>query len=252
MLKRSTKAALMTSVALCLAQPALAQGFVISVDGQTLTGDTRVTDVVRRTDVALANADVQVTFDGLGIKPRLDVEVSGTDVVTLQSALNYPAFVTRGEMRIIDRAALGGARTVQVVDVAPNGSVTMTVPKGDDLVVVHRVYDADGRFDETAPLSLRREDTRGLEDGVEDGSDSTAKRGIRVTGGAITVAGRDVVSGARVRALGENLRPDANGGFVIQRILPAGQYGVDVSVQVWPRAATTSSYTENPVGYSLL
>jgi len=39
------------------------------------------------------------------------------------------------------------------------------------------------------------------------------------------------VRGARVTALGEVVQPDASGGFVIQRILPAGDYGVDVSVQ---------------------
>jgi len=89
--------------------------------------------------VALANADVQVRFDGLATTPRLDMEVIGSGShVTLQSAMNYPAFVSRGEMRIIDRDALGGARVVQVVPVSPNGRVDVTLPAGD-LVVVHRV-----------------------------------------------------------------------------------------------------------------
>jgi len=72
--------------------------------------------------------------------------------------------------------------------------------------VSNRVYDADGRFDETAPLSLTRRDDRGLTDGVEDGSDGTAVRNIRVAGGAITVSGTDVVRGARVTALGDMRR----------------------------------------------
>jgi len=216
------------------------QGFVISINGDAIAGDTGsvspIAKAVRRTDVALANADVQVTFDGLGAVPRLDLETVGLtgqaragDTVTLQSALNYPAYVARGEIRLIDLGARGGPRTLAVAPIAPNGSINVVVPDGDNVVVVHRVYDAAGRYDETTPLSLRG-DNRGRVSGVEDGADSTARRRIPVGGGAITVRGTDVVSGARVVALGEVVKPDRNGSFVIQRILPAGDYGVDVAV----------------------
>jgi hypothetical protein len=79
-------------------------------------------DRIRRTDLALERADIQVTFDGLSVKPRLDLETLGDpqgygpgDTVGFQSATNYPAFLTRGEVRIIDREARGGPRTVAVV-----------------------------------------------------------------------------------------------------------------------------------------
>ena len=217
------------------------QGFVISINGNAIAGDTStaapIAKAVRRTDVALANADIQVTFDGLGTKPRLDLTTVGPvssyvagQSVTLQSSLNYPAFVSRAEMRIIDLGARGGPRTLGVVAVNPNGQAAITVPQGQDIVVVHRVYDSAGRYDETHPLSLMRIDRRGLTDGVEDGNDSTARRRINVSGGAVTVRGADVVAGARVVALGEVVKPDRDGGFIIQRILPAGDYGVDVAV----------------------
>ncbi len=212
-------------------------GFVISVNGAPISGDARVADTVRQTDLALANADVQVTFDGLGAEPRLDLEIIGPgrsfapgDNVTLQSALNYPAYVTRGELRVIDLDARGGPRTLLVAPIAPNGQASVTLPEGDNLVVVHRVYDAAGRYDETAPLALGRADSRALADGVEDGSDNTGRRRIPVYGGAVTVSGSNVAPGASVLALGETIRPDPSGGFVIQRILPAGQYGVDVQI----------------------
>ena len=231
------KNTLLTSTfALALAMPATAQdGFAISLNGDALIGDPVVVDTVRKTDVALANADVQVVFDGLGATQRLDVELVGEpgtsgQTVTLQSALNYPAFVQRSEMRVIDRAATGGPRTVATVPVSPNGQVTLTLPDGDDLVVVHRVYDAQGRFDETEPLSVMRADPRALGEGVEDGNDSARRRGIPVSGGAVTVSGTDVAPGARVMALGEVVPTDRDGGFVIQRILPPGDYGVDVNV----------------------
>ena len=213
-------------------------GFVISVNGAPIAGDGRVADAVRQTDVALANADVQVRFDGLGAEPRLDLEIIGPgqtyapgDTVALQSALNYPAYVTRGEVRVIDLDARGGPRTVLVAPIAPNGQASVTLPDGDNLVIVHRVYDAAGRYDETAPLPLGRADLRALADGVEEGSDSSSRRRIPVYGGAVTVSGSGVAPGATVLALGETIRPDPSGGFVIQRILPAGDYGVDVQIQ---------------------
>ncbi|MEJ6399510.1 hypothetical protein [Yoonia sp. 208BN28-4] len=212
-------------------------GFVISVNGNAIAGDRQVVDIVRQTDVQIANADVQVTFDGLGAEPRLDLETVGAaqayragEVVTIQSALNYPAYVTRGELRVVDRGAAGGPRTVLTAPIDPNGRASITVPQGRDLVVVHRVYDGAGRFDETRPLALSSGDNRPNLDGVEEGVDSAAVRNIPVAGGAVTVSGENVARGANVVALGEAVQASPDGSFVIQRILPAGDYGVDVAV----------------------
>lgn len=213
------------------------EGFVISVDGKPVSGDKRMVDKVRRADLALAGADVQVSFDGLQITPRLDLEIVGGgghlragDSVTFQGALNYPAFVSKAEVRIIDRAAVGGPATVAVLPVAINGQVTVQMPEGADLVAVHRVYDADGRYDETAPLSLQQRDGRGLTDRAEDGSDATAVRHIPLQGGSITVYGKNLVPGARVRTLGEVVTAAPGGDFVLQRIVPIGTQTVEVAL----------------------
>ncbi|MEJ6388823.1 hypothetical protein [Gymnodinialimonas ulvae] len=212
-------------------------GFVISVDGNVLEGDDEVRDIVRRTDVRLADADIEVVFDGLGARPRLDLEVVGEprarvtgDRGVLQSATNYPAFIARSEVRLLDLAATGGPRTLEVIPTEANGTVTITVPEGDSIAVVHRVYDVEGRFNETYPVLLSEADRRPLADGVEDGSDLTARSRIPVHGGAVTVRGSSIVPGARVAALGEVVQPDGSGGFVLQRILPPGEYGIDVNV----------------------
>lgn len=233
MLNGKIFARLMGATALTmLAQGAVSQdGFSIAINGTQVAGDTRVVQQTRAIDLAIQQADVQVSFDGLGATPRLDLEVVGQPAngqVTVQSALNYPAYVTRGEVRLIDTSAIGGPRTVAVVPVAPNGAATLAVPAGE-IAVVHRVYDAQGRFDETKPQLLSAPNARAR--GVEDGIDSTAQRGIPVYGGAITVSGENVTPGAVVTALGERVATDRNGGFVLQRILPAGDYGVDVRVQ---------------------
>jgi hypothetical protein len=213
------------------------EGFVISVDGQPLSGDQRMVDSLRRADLALAETDVQVTFDGLQLSPRLDLEVVGGggslrpgDPVTFQSATNYPAFLKRAEVRIIDRSAPGGPETLGVFPVDPNGQVTVDLPEGKDLVAVHRVYDADGRYDETTPLALGRRDARGPVDGVEEGNDSTALRHIPLTGGSVTLYGKNLSPGARVQTLGEVVRPAPGGDFVLQRILPIGTHEVEVAV----------------------
>ncbi|MDO6590182.1 hypothetical protein DS901_12250 [Loktanella sp. D2R18] len=219
------------------ALPANAAGFTVRINDRQVVEDAAVENIARRVDVVLAEADVLVVFDGLGAAPRLDLEVVGEptshaagDQVTLQSALNYPAYIVRAEIRIVDLGGTVGARTIGVAPINPNGQTSVTVPEGDDIYVVHRVYDANGRYDETHPVPLTQADTRPRVDGVEDGANTMARSRIPVYGGAITVSGRDLVPGATVRALGETVQPDPSGGFVIQRIVPAGDYDVDVAV----------------------
>jgi hypothetical protein len=212
-----------------------ATGFSLSLDGVAIVGDPQLEDRVRRTDIALSQANVQVTFDGLGVAPRLNVKLMDAggfagQSVTLQSETNYPAFITRGEMRLIDRGAAGGPRLRGVVAAPVNGVVSFVVPRGDDVVVVHRVYDRNGRFDETEPLPLMQSDDRQLSTN-EEGTDFTAVRNIAVSGGAVTVSADGAAPGSILRTLGEEVRADAQGRLVVQRILPAGEYDVDVSVQ---------------------
>ncbi len=217
--------------------PVGGSGFVFSIDGDTVAGDPQLEDRIRRTDIQLAQANVQVTFDGIDPTPRLNVEIASGqraygagDTVRLRSETNYPAFIDRAEMRLFDRNAPGGARLIATVPVAANGVVDVTLPAANDLVVVHRVYDANGRFDETEALSMSQPDDRRLT-ANEDGADFTAERNIRVNGGTVTVAATSIAPGATLYTLGEAVRGDAAGRLVLQRILPAGEYDVDVQVR---------------------
>lgn len=212
-------------------------GFVLAIDGEPINADPRIEDRIRSTDIALAEADVKVTYDGLDVEPRLDLVALGGnqarrpgEAVTFQSRTNYPAYVAKAEVRIYDRAPSGAIRLVKVAPIPANGQANVILPAGTHLSVVHRVYDAKGRYDETQALPLWVADDRGLNTRVEEGSDATATRNIRVNGGAVTVSATNLRSGARLKALGEEIAPDANGGVVIQRILPAGTHEVDVSV----------------------
>ena len=234
-LKRRTMRALLLGSCISMVSMAQAQegsGFLITINDAPVAGDTSIAQRVSRPDAQLAQADVRIQYDGLTAEPVLDLEMvgpAGGSNVTLQSALNYPAFVERGEIRLYNADVRGAPRLVGVVPIDPNGQTTVSLPAGE-IFAVHRVYDARGRFDETAPLALDRADSRLRAEGVEDGTDATARRGIPVHGGGVTVSGNDVPAGARVQTMGETIRPDGSGTFVIQRILPAGSYPVDVAV----------------------
>lgn len=219
-------------------------GYAISIDGNPVGNNGGLADNLRKTDVALAAADIRVQFDGLGAKQRLDLVIVGTrrvfkagDTVTFSSQTNYPHWLTRGEVRIIDLTKRGGPKTVAVVPIKPNGQARYTLPEGGDLVAVHRVYDSKGRYDETyeLPLSARPRGDVGQTDdravaASEEGTDRTARRAIVVHGGAITVSGSSAKPGAKVQVLGETLQADSNGRFVLNRIVPVGTHSVPVKI----------------------
>ncbi len=207
-------------------------GFSIAINGDAVAGDPRPTSDVRRTDRALQQADVQVSFDGLDGTRRLALDVVGSqanfragDTITLQSEMNYPSFVTRGEVRFLD---LDQGLTLVTVPIDTNGQTSVTVPKGDNIAMTYRVYDAAGRFDETALVPLAATTRRS---NVEEGNSNLSRQRIPVSGGAVTVTGQNVSPGATITALGERVAADTSGGFVLQRILPVGTHGVDVRVQ---------------------
>lgn len=232
MLPLSLKASLFCAVAgiAPLAQAQDGAGFQITINGAPAAGGTGVARQVARVDAQLAEADLRIQYDGLTVRPVLDLEIAdrGSDAVTVASEMNYPAFVTRGELRVYDAAGPGAPRLVGTQAIAPNGRAVLRVPTPDSYVVL-RVYDARGRYDETAPLALGRAPVR--RDGVEEGTDATVRRGIAVHGGAVTVSGSAVAPGAVVTTMGETVRPDGSGRFAIQRILPPGDHAVDVAVR---------------------
>jgi len=224
-------------------------GFSISYDGEQVAGDEAPVDVQRQTDIDLSQVNIQVKFDGLGVAPTLNISTKeprysyrGGDRVEFSTNTNYPAWIERAEIRILDREAPAGSAPLQVIPVTqPVGSVGWEMPSEGPKAYsyVYRVYDNKGRFDETLPLGLRR--TTGDFDKHEAepegdavapgrGEDRTATRSIPVYGGAVTVFGRDVPQGYSISAIGEKIPVDTKGAFVVQRILPPGDHAIDVDV----------------------
>lgn len=219
-----------------------AVGFAIAIDDKVLIADDTV---VAELDLyepitQTYNGTVDVRFDGLNITPRLDAYViySEDQRATIQTYANYPAFIERAEIRVYDRA---GGKTLSVHPVTINEKVLFALPEGENLVFALRVYDRQGRFDETevSPFELRPDVALGAEQGI----DRTARRRIPVNGGAITVSGDGFEPNSFVRTMGEPVKTDTNGAFVLQRILPPGEYEVGVEGK---RLSEVQKYVEIP------
>ncbi|WP_367715299.1 TonB-dependent receptor [Nitratireductor sp. GISD-1A_MAKvit] len=232
--------------------------FVISVDGQVVdesgqitnegmfgvSPDARPVDKQRKTDLDLNSVDIQVKFDGLDAEPLLNISTvpvqrifRAGEPVHFYATSNYPAYITRAEVRIYENNVAWSKKPVEILPINVNGEASWVMPpqSGREFRYVLRVYDAKGRFDETVPMTF--ESTRGefLSDsgyGTAPGraEDRTAFRNIPVYGGSITVHGKNVPEGYGIVVFDEMVPLDPKGGFVTQRILPPGQHVVDVSI----------------------
>ncbi|MBP1805227.1 hypothetical protein [Rubellimicrobium aerolatum] len=202
-------------------------------------------DLARAADRRLAAADVQLRFDGLGVRPRLDVAAAGSadGTVTFRASSNYPAWIKRAEILIRQRGRPG--RVIAEIPIAPNGEATWTMPPAGParLDYVLRVYDGAGRHDETV--------VRPLEPGVAgtdpslpgEGEGRIARRGIPLRGGAVTLSGEGLPPGTTVTALGGPVPVDPSGRFVVQRVLPPGDHEIAVTLASPGRPARTIART---------
>lgn len=254
-----------------------ASPFSITIDGENLPGNRDPKEIIpyksgrlgidpqaapvdkqRQADLDLHAADIQMKFDGGDADTELNVSTmpvrrsyrAGERIKFLTSS-NYPDFVSQSEIRIYRRGKRDIELPVATLPVLINRETIWTMPERgmlpgdndplirhpDDFVYVLRVYDAKGRYDETAPSSLVRTD-RDFAAAAEDrpaiapgvGDDRTAVRNIPIQGGAITVFGRHVPQGYSARVFDQTVPVDDTRQFVVQRILPPGDYLIDVSL----------------------
>lgn len=142
-------------------------GFSISVESgnaaevapRTVAGAPARPDPLRQADRQLGEAGAQLSYDGLGARPRL--AVSTTDLsrtaapgqqVSFRAASNYASWIARAEVVVLDSRG----KTVAVLPIAANGQTSWTVPKDAprEMRYLLRAYDSKGRFDETRSLPL--------------------------------------------------------------------------------------------------
>ncbi|MGK6354348.1 hypothetical protein ACMGDH_03870 [Sphingomonas sp. DT-207] len=225
--------------------PNLEQGpasgaFRVSVDGQAETPTSA--DAQRATDVALGSDAIDVKVTALDGKPALSVvpavpAVAPGQPLAFHLFTNYAAFIRKAELRIFGPEDSIEGTPLAIVNVTLGESAMWT--PGDDQRqhrVVLRVYDAGGRYDETAPQSFlvtsapkeREPDTRNGP--LFENQRTTAN--IAVTGPEVTVAGTVKEPGSRVSAFGMRIPVDATGRFVSQQIVSGSTK--DIVVRVAP------------------
>ncbi len=220
-----------------------ASGISIKVDGKTVAG------IERAPASGLERAQVDIRFDGLDIERRLAVSVvperarsmPGEPVAFLAS-WNYGEWIERAEIRIYRRMdkspAAKHAEPVAIipVDAARKAQWTPGQPSTNsgDLVYALRVFDKRGAFDETYPLALNisRADSAPVNEAAApgEGENSIQVQNIDLSGGKVTVHGTDLPAGVEAIVQDEPVGLQAGGSFAAERLMPAGDHTVRVSL----------------------
>ncbi|MDZ7750051.1 MAG: hypothetical protein U5K43_15750 [Halofilum sp. (in: g-proteobacteria)] len=231
----------------------------ITVDGERIRDAMpHGADVQRCTDVALNETRVEVRYDAGRGERRLNVIATPATIgladdpdtesvenrTTFRGFTNYGAYIERAEVRLYEPA---DPTTVEPVDVVPLGPdmtshwhAEPSLPAG--LKYVLRVYDDQGRFDETAPKRLWLLHDPAAVDAQQEAGAATRARlagldetlvqkvNVPVEGGAITVTGRNVPEGHTPWVMGEPVPVDDDRDFAVERLVPHGLHTVEVAV----------------------
>lgn len=233
--------------------------FRITIDGEPInTAEIpNEADGQRCADVALERADIQVRYDSLAAVPLMNAWATpGTAVkgeaVEFRAWSNYIPWIKKAELRLFRPGQKTQEQPFEIVPIAWSGASRWTVPAntaGDQVFYLLRVYDAQGRFDETSLKALnllaRAMPTNEDQDKLERerltgyGENSLALRNIPVAGGTVTVNGTNLKPGQRIEALGLELPIDAQGKFAMKQIMPAGPQSVEVTLKETDGKATT-------------
>ncbi len=238
----------------------------ISVDGKAIDDPLKSSaDVQRCTDVALEKADIQFKFDNLEIKPRLNVtawpntvmrednpDTEGPDnLVQFRAYSNYPAYLEKAEVRLFELGKSVRDEPLAVIELPVNGDAEWqveldeSITSNTDLRYLLRVYDSEGRYDETAPQtlwvvnSLTADDLADKKDAylspdeelkVGYGENRLVRSEIPLDGGTIRVYGSEIPEGREVFVAGRSVPVATEGEFAVEEILPPGLHTVEVAV----------------------
>lgn len=259
----------------------------ITIDGEPIDDPERSSaDIQRCTDTALDAANIQFTFDDLealsnvadarrlsvtaspstlahAVEPADGESAAPPDAAVSSRAVrfaaytNYPHFIARSEVRILEAGDSREAEPLAVVPVDADGMASwvpdpaalgrIPAPKRE-LAFVLRAYDADGRFDETAPQRLwivpAGPEAAAAEASAASGPPQARDAllaGYGETGalrtniplgdaGTVRVSGTGVPNGHSVWLAGTRIPVDANGSFAAETVLPHGLQTVEVAL----------------------
>ncbi len=194
----------------------------------------------RMADVEFAASNIELRYDEIRAAPRLNIVTNGPTVqrnteMEFQTYLNYPDFVERSEIRIFEKGASVKSTPLGVVEVVPGQKAKWLAETDADAVeYVYRVYDKNGRFDETArqsfavsghPYKKMWKRIGELQD------DRTSLRNIDIVGGTVSVLVNEIEDGDQLTVMGVPVDSTRDGAAFAERIIPAGEHNVDIVIE---------------------
>lgn len=238
--------------------PSEHDGVSISVDGEALTGSVGEPFLSAPDTHDIA---INVTFDGLGGERLLSASTvperrihDPAAPIGFVANWNYPEWIASGEIRIYHAGTVSAgslsAIPYAIVPLGPDGRASWTPPStiendGSEFAYTVRVHDREGRYDETTPLALViRSDAMQFDpaDGQEIpdratlsenrpgyNEDRIAVSNIPLSGGVVTVHGRNVPAGYQPEVMGRVV-PVSGGEFLAHTILAPGEHVIDIAV----------------------
>ncbi|RUR70465.1 OmpA family protein [Variovorax guangxiensis] len=235
----------------------------LSVDGQLLSPDGKQpaadgatsADRQRCVDVQLERNQLRLQYDNLSQPRRLSASAWPTtvvagDTVRFAGYSNYLLFTSKAELRVYTANEAMQRRQVTTVPLDAGLRGEWQVPEGlldrlpesasGKLYYRVRVYDRQGRFDETDDLSLTLVKRHKPETGMPPdparellrgyGQNNIAIANIPLSAGTVTASGAAIRPGESVRALGFAVPVDESGRFVFQQLVPRRMQTGEIAV----------------------
>ncbi len=231
--KNAARAAISSlAIIMALSAPALAKG-QLSQDS-TVAADEAPDEfgILLRADTLVVTP---VLATGLADGGRTALAESR---VAFRTRNNYPAFVTKSEIRIFAADQSIDAVPLAIVPVAADGTATWTadVNTAPSLFFVYRAYGMGNTFDETGAheLTLLKkpvpDERKGEVAPLDKQADEAARRTIDLPGLMVTATGRAKAATDRVVVNGQSVAIDRQGRWAVQQIVPRVKTGVDIVI----------------------
>jgi len=207
-------------------------GFSISVDGEHLYGDP----ASGNQSSVLDQLELDVRFDGLEANPLLGLQVnferqSAPASVQALITSNYVAWIERAELRIFD---VQSRQLIKTHDMQPNQPLSWNLSELNytELLLTARVYDGQGRFDETRAVYVDLDKKKTVYPKQTGGKSAFmfATKNINVEGGHVTMSGKKIPAGHNVYVMGTSVPLSNDGQFVVEQILPTGDHAIELFV----------------------
>jgi outer membrane protein OmpA-like peptidoglycan-associated protein len=216
----------------------------ITLDGQPFSSSDSANnaDQQRCADVALENMQLQFKYDPLDAMPKLSIQHALTQsgntlMLHLRGYSNYSSFIKYAEVLVM---APGDQQVLSKVPLNDNLEGKWRLPSnllGMSLAYRLRVYDNDGRFDETLLNSADFRPQFAVEPEkvtgyllTNYGKSQLEKQNIKVQGGTLTLYGEQVPEQHQVFFLGRVVVINRERKFVHQQIVRSGFHRAEVAI----------------------